>query len=181
MRTNQKIRGWNSCVLRALLRLFLIAAIWSLGIRSAELRAESVSEPELKAAVVVQFLNYVKWPSGVSNTIGILGDDPVCDKLEHVAHGKTRRSGSADDLKNCKIVYVAKSERGNLSSILSSLADAHVLTVSDSDGFASRGGIIGLVMVGGAVRFEINAASESRAGVAISAKVKGFALRVINK
>jgi hypothetical protein len=145
------------------------------------LRAEKTAdEYELKAAVLVQFLNFVKWPGGASDTIGILGDDPFGDKLDKVrGRTKIKHGGSAEELKTCKIVFVSKSERGNVGAILASLADAHVLTVSDSDGFARQGGVIGLVMLGGGVRFEINESSEHRAGLTIGSKIKQYAIRII--
>ena len=170
-------------MLAALLRLFLIAAFWNPGVRSGELRAESaVTEYDLKAEFLCKFVQFVKWPGGGSGTIGILGDDPFGGKLEKALQGKLsiKRSHKPEDLKNCQIVFVSKSERGNVSGIIASLGEAHVLTVGDSAGFASQGGVIGFTMDGDKVRFEINAAAARRAGLAINSQLLNLASRKFN-
>ena len=173
----------NGGVLGALLRLLLVAAFWNAGIRGGESRAETaMPEYDLKAAFLSNFAQFVKWPKGGSGTIGILGDDPFGGKLDKALRGKLsiRRSRRAEDLKDCQIVFVAKSERGNVGAIISSLGDANVLTVGDSDGFARQGGVIGFTMDGDKVRFEINSAAARRAGLVISSKLLQLASRVFN-
>ena len=170
-------------ILGALLRLLVIAAFWNLGVRSGELRAESaVEEYDVKAAFLANFAQFVKWPGGSSGTIGILGDDPFGGKLQNALQGKLniRHSKRPDDLKNCQIVFVSKSERGNVSAILSSLGEANVLTVGDSDGFAKQGGVIGFTMAGDKVRFEINTAAARRAGLVISSQLLKLASRIFS-
>ena len=57
---------------------------------------------------------------------------------------------------DCQILFISGSERGNLRAILSTLKNQTILTVSDIDHFANQGGMIGLVLTGNNVTFEIN-------------------------
>ena len=164
-----------------LMRLLIIAASWNLGFRGGELRAEpAVTEYDLKAAFLYKFLQFVKWPGGGSGIIGILGDDPFGGKLEKALQGRLsiKRSHKAEDLKNCQIVFVSKSERGNASGIIASLGDAKVLTVGESEGFARQGGVIGILMDGDQPRLEINTAAAGRAGLIISPQLLKLAGRL---
>lgn len=164
-------------------RPFLLFAFLAVRFCGLELRAESeTTEYDLKAAFLVNFVQFVKWPGSASATVGILGDDPFEGKLQKVLHGKLgiRRSRRPEDLKNCQIIFISKSERGNVGAILSSLEGANVLTVGDMEGFARQGGIIGLTMDGDRVRFEINTAAARRAGLEISSRLLKLASRVFN-
>ena len=93
---------------------------------------------------------------------------------------RIKRSKQPEELKTCQIVFVSKSERGNVNGIIASLGEANVLTVGDSDGFARQGGVIGFTMDGDKVRFEINSAAARRAGLVISSKLLQLASRVFN-
>ena len=164
-----------------MLRFFLVAAVWNPGVGSGELRAETVMpEYDLKAEFLCKFVQFVTWPKGGNGTIGILGDDPFGGKLQSALQGKLRikRSKQPEDLKTCQIVFVSKSEHGNANGIIAVLGDANVLTVGDSAGFASQGGVIGFTMDGDKVRFEINTVAARRAGLIISSKLLQLASRV---
>lgn len=54
---------------------------------------------------------------------------------------------------------------------LEQASDYSILTVSDIDKFAHRGGMIGLVMFGNRVKFEINNQVAKRCSISISAKL----------
>jgi hypothetical protein len=53
-----------------------------------------------------------------------------------------------------------------------------VLTVSDASGFADRGGMIQFVLQSGKVRFEVNLAPASQAGLAFSSELLKVAVEV---
>jgi hypothetical protein len=66
---------------------------------------------------------------------------------------------------NSDILFVASSERANLQSIFSVLRKSPVLTVSDLELFAERGGMIGLITEQSRVRFAINVEAFERVGL----------------
>lgn len=146
-----------------------------------QVRADSpgVAEYALKAGYIAKFPDFVKWPSPSSSvTVGILGDDPFGAALAGIM--KVKRSKNVEDLKGCQIVFISKSERGNLAGIIAALAGANVMTVGDSDGFARQGGVLGFIMVGDKVRFEINTGAAKRAGIKIDTGLLSLASKVIN-
>ncbi len=112
-------------------------------------------------------------------TIGVLGDDPFGPVLDQTVEGETinhrkliiQRSQRAADLKGCHLVFISKSEKSRLADIFDSLGSASVLTVSETENFARRGGIINFYLDGNKVRFEINADAAQRKGIKISSQL----------
>ena len=165
--------------LALLLRVLVTVAFWSFAGPLGSLHAEkTMEEYEAKAKFIANFVQFVKWPGATTKMMGVLGDDPFGEKLEKAFAGKwtVKRSRRAEDLKNCQIVFVAKSERG----VLPALADAHALTVGEGAGFAKQGGMIGFVFEGENVRFEINLGVAKRAQLVINTSLLKLASLVIN-
>lgn len=136
------------------------------------LRADGLEAPEyeLKAGFIAKFPSFVKWPApGSPVTVGVLGNDPFGPALDRVM--KVRRSKRVEDLKGCQIIFISKSERGNIPGIIAALAGANVMTVGDTEGFVKQGGVLGFVMEGDKVRFEINTGAAKRAGLDISSRL----------
>ena len=150
-------------------------------------------EYEVKAAFLANFTQFVKWPAaafsetGAPFANGILGNDPFGGALEKIVKGQTvagrkiviRRGRRAEELRNCQVVFIAKSERANGSAIVASLAGTHVLTVGEHDGFVKQGGAIGFTSGGGKVGFEINNGAARSAGLEISSRLLKLAGRVL--
>ena len=148
---------------------------------AGRLQAQNLEAPEydIKAGQIAKFPEFIKGPAaGGAVTIGVLGDDPFGGSLDAVA--KVKRSKRVEDLKGCQIIFISKSERGNIAGTAAALAGTGIMTVGDSDGFARQGGVLGFVMDGGRVRFEINQAAAKRAGVEISSRLLKLAIRVGN-
>jgi len=171
--------GENCTRQAAIARMLGFLILWSAGFLGTTARA-GVSEYDVEAAFLAKFPDFVKWPasSGSPVTIGVLGDDPFGGALDQMA--RVKRSRRVEDLKGCKIVFISRSERGNLEGILASLSGANVLTVGDSEGFAKQGGIIEFVVEGGKVRFEINTGAAGRSGLQISSQLLKLAIHVVN-
>lgn len=126
---------------------------------------------------MAKFLHYIEWPiaPGVPITIGFLGDDPVEKELKGmvtgmVAKGRTvaiKHSSKAGELKACQMVFISRSAKVNVKSVLGGFRGAGVLTVSDVDRFCSMGGMVGFRNEGGKTRFEIDGAAAKREKIAI--------------
>jgi hypothetical protein len=139
---------------------------------------------QVKAAYVLNFARFIEWPVDVLPPTSplhlvVIGDDPVAGALdsvprERLANGhpmQFRHLQWNDVLAPCDIVYISASEKPHLAAILLQLRNRSVLTVSDIDHFALRGGIIELRMVGNRVRFDINTSTAIRARLEVSAKL----------
>jgi len=145
--------------------------------------APQFTEPQIKVGWVFKFFATTDWPQVSTNKgapyfLGILGEDPFGeDLLNEIAQRKinnrpitVKRCSSADQAKECHVVFISASEKERLDGILNALKDSSVLTIGDTDEFARLGGIIGLT-IGKEKAFEINKAAYKRSKLKIDSKV----------
>ena len=149
-----------------------------------EVRAES-KEYQIKAAFLFNFAQFVQWPttafpeSDAPFCIGILGSDPFDGALEETVRGEiighhkliVRHAQHLEDLKDCQMIFISKSEEGHVPQILSDLDSKPILAVSEIGNFTQSGGAINFYLQGGKVRFEINPSSAQRVGLKISSQL----------
>ena len=147
-------------------------------------QAPKFSEYEVKAAFLLNFLQFIEWPAVSTNAptplvIGVLGENPFGSALDETIKDETvqgrplkiKRARQASDLRDCQLIFVCRSEKNHLKDILATLNGGGALTVSDIDQFCQHGGMIGLVNEGGRIRFEINQESAAQSNVKISSKL----------
>jgi hypothetical protein len=144
-----------------------------------------VSEYQVKAVFLYNFTKFTDWPASAfasSNApivIGIVGEDPFGKTLDAVINGDTarghplvvKRLRADEDLRSCQVLFIGRSEKKRLSSLLQKLKSSPVLTVSDATDFAEQGGMVSFLLVQKNVKFEINQAAAEAAGLQISAKL----------
>jgi YfiR/HmsC-like len=142
-------------------------------------------EYQIKAAFLFNFAQFVNWPSAAfANTnapfyIGVMGDDPFGGALDATVQDEAidnrkiviERSKNVEDLKNCQMIFVSKSEKRHIPEILTDLDSKPILTVGESEGFAEHGGGINFYLAGPKVRFEINQGVAQNDGLKISAQL----------
>ncbi len=152
------------------LALLVAAAAWG-----------APSESDVKAAYLYNFARYVTWPASAFDSpdepirICVVGDDAFRGLLEDVVSDKrvgdrpvsAEARASAGDARGCHILFVGAARAGAVAG----LSGQSVFTVSDSEGFASGGGIANFVLVGNKVRFEINTNAVEKAGLQVSSRL----------
>jgi hypothetical protein len=145
-------------------------------------------EYQIKAAFLFNFTQFVEWPAaafsgpGAPLCIGVLGDDPFGAALEDTVRGESiqnhklsiRRGQRVEDLTDCQMVFVSKSENDRVPRILAKIDSRPVVTVSELTGFAQQGGTINFYREQNKVRFEINLASARQSGLKISSQLLGL-------
>jgi YfiR/HmsC-like len=150
---------------------------------------DSVSEYQVKAAYLFNFLKFVDWPEDAFPdplapiVIGIVGDDPFGPALPQVIIGKTvqgrdliiRKYHFGDDMRATHILFVSVSEKKRTAQIVASLKGSSVLTVADFTEFLGEGGMIQLYSENNRIRFAINVDSATRAKLKISSKLLSLA------
>ena len=150
---------------------------------------DALSEYQVKAAYLFNFLKFVQWPEEsfadplAPIVIGVVGEDPFGNALPQVVVGKTvqgrdlviRIYRPGEDLRGAHILFISASERKRLPIILSSLRGSSVLTVADSLGFLDAGGMIQFLNENGRVRFAINVDATGRAKLKMSSKLLSLA------
>ena len=144
------------------------------------------SEPQVKAAFLVNFPKYVEWPvtarltTNSPITITVLGGGELDVWLAKMIEGKkveghplvlNRIAQEQDISPDCQILFIAASEQKNVPAILASLAGAPVLTIGESDDFLAAGGMINLVHEKNKIALEVNLSAAERAGLKISSKL----------
>lgn len=158
---------------------------------AAPLRAQVLSESQIKAGFLYNFAKYIEWPAeafpgkDAPLTLCVIGRDTLGPPLDSfdgkVVHGHPvavkRMAGGSEDFRGCHILFVSESEQRHLAPILRT-AQGPLLTVSDVDGFIDVGGGIGLVTADERIQFEVNLGALQRAGLKASSQLLKLARNV---
>ena len=143
------------------------------------------SEYQLKAVFLFNFAQFVDWPADTfpdADTpvvIGVLGDDPFGGVLDQTVRDErlrgrpfqVRRYQSVDEIKTCHILFIRAPDAGRVEETLGRLKNRPILTVSDADRFAERGGMIHFVSDRSRIRLQINPEPAEAAHLTISSKL----------
>jgi hypothetical protein len=149
------------------------------------------SEYLIKAGFIYNFAQLVQWPSTAflqtdsPIVIGILGTDPFGATIDRVIENKKldgrnvvvkRLKWNKDlNLKDCNILFVSSSEKEHLAEVINTVKWLPILTIGETAGFATRGGIINLTLEGNKVRFEVNVEAAKQANLNISSRLLALA------
>jgi hypothetical protein len=170
--------------LRTLSLLALAGVVWigALGPREAH---AAVNENQAKAAALYQFAHFTTWPPEAFADkespliIGVWGREPLETLLDALVRGETSQGRAilvkhcftAADAENTHILFVSRSEMNAFARDTRSMAARPVLTVSDTESFAQRGGIVQLEIRDQRIHIVVNLAAAKRANVVLSAKL----------
>lgn len=161
----------------------VFALVASLGVVRA-FAAEPLTEAQVKAAYVYNFVKYVEWPATafataqspvvlcVSAGDGLRGAFAAIDGKQ--AQGRAlqlRRAVRPDEYRACHILFVPESEERGAAELLRRVGSLPVLTVGEHDGFTAAGGVIGFVVRDDRVQFEINPDAAARADLKVSSRL----------
>ncbi len=170
----------------ALLVLSLTAAV---AVAAQVRQAEPPNEYQVKAAFLYNFAKFIEWPArsfadaSTPIVIGIAGRDPFGDRLVEITRGERvngraieiRAFGPGEPIRGCHVLFIAVADRRKLQQVLAQVQGKSVLTVSDTDDFASIGGMIGLAKDDYRIGLEINLQAAEQAGVKISSRLLSLA------
>lgn len=148
------------------------------GVTSGQLLDETV-ESQVKAAFLLNFTKFVDWPASSFAApdsplaICVLGKDPFGGALDDVVRGEAvgshrlivRRIRQAPAPHTCQVLFVSAGEK------LPDGAVRGVLTVGEGDRFLREGGMIAMVIDNRKVRFDINQAATTNAGLSLSSRL----------
>jgi hypothetical protein len=143
------------------------------------------AEYQIKAVFLYNFAQFTDWPAKAFPDaqapflIGVLGDDPFGSYLDETVRGEkigarslvVQRFRRANEIRNCQVLFISRSENDRLDQDLSALKGRSILTVSDIDDFISRGGMIRLATEKGKVRVHIKLDTVRAANLNVSSKL----------
>jgi hypothetical protein len=147
--------------------------------------AAPAGEYQVKAAYLFNFGQFVEWPAATFAApnapfvIGILGEDPFGTTLDNVVRGESlhghplaiKRFSKAEEITDCNILFIGRSEAGRLERTLEALRGRHILTVTDFSGAQSDAAIIVLMTVDNRIRMRINVREARANDLVISSKL----------
>ncbi|MFH1313231.1 MAG: YfiR family protein [Candidatus Eisenbacteria bacterium] len=184
-------------ILRFCLLITCLTSLAAISVNPAGAADKQVSEYEVKAACLYNFIRFVDWPeTGKTKpdslmVIGILGEDrfgnafaPVEGRLVKANSRRLliKRFGHYDrgvDPTACHVLFISATERTNARRIIKDLENAPVLTVGEFEGFLELGGIINLITVDEKIRWEVHRGQADRAGLEFSSQLLRTATRVL--
>ena len=152
------------------------------------LEAQDVTEVTLKGAFLFNFARFTEWPADALDPVTavsacVLEDRAVADAFEKTVKGK-QLAGRAiavttiaanGSIPPCHLIYLSGVAETRIAEIVSTLRDTPVLTVSDSDTFTKRGGIVQIFVESGKMKFRINSRSAKRARLQLSSRLLALA------
>jgi hypothetical protein len=165
--------------------MIVVCGLFVFGIGSSSQAALPSQEYQIKAVFLFHFAQFVEWPpQGFADgqtplVIGVLGEDPFGGFLEETVRGEKVNSRTllvqhyrrVEEIQACHVLFIGQSEANRLDQILSYLKDRSILTVSDVEDFAHRGGMIRFVMQQNKIRLKINVEAAKAANLTISSKL----------
>jgi hypothetical protein len=142
-------------------------------------------EYQVKAVFLYNFANFIRWPSSAFANryapfrICIIGDDPFREELDITVENEkigrhsveVKRLNTMIKIHTCQILFVSQSKQAYVSNILTYIQQYPILTVSDIDDFAIKGGMIQFYKHGKRIRFYINPDSLKKVGLHASANL----------
>ncbi len=180
--------------MRVLLSILASPIAFSAGMLTAlAARAEVPTEAQVKAAYVLNFAKFTEWPSTAfpnastplqvcvaGNADTLAGFGAIKGKIVQGREVQVRHMPKPAEAQwaGCSIVYLDPSQRTSIPGTLKSLAGLPVLTVSDVDNFVDSGGMLGLLLVDGRVRFDANRESVRANGLQLRAQLLTLARSV---
>lgn len=166
----------------------ILAAVLLLSMRSVP--ANSLEEDSAKAGFIFNFAKYTEWPAtameGGELHICSLSPQSLSGKLELLQgrqiQGKrvqVRTATRPSEWRSCHVIYIAEDEEQRVDMALRNMNPYPILTVSDVPGFAQAGGVIGLKLRAGRIRFDINHGAARQSGLKLSSQLLKLADEVV--
>ncbi|MBR0567149.1 YfiR family protein [Azoarcus sp. L1K30] len=161
----------------------------ALALPGRSMAQQQATEPDLKAAILVNMLLFVDWPRGdvqpnAALSVCYFSNSAVAGALaaldRRVIRGRqlnvVRVDASA--LQRCQAAYIAPSDDVLLSALSGGALPGGVLLVGDTPGFLDRGVMVNLALFEGRVTFDVDLPALRRAGLSLSSKALRLARTV---
>jgi len=167
---------------RSIIKLLILLGALLFGVR-VEAQAP-MGESQVKAMFVYNFLKFVEWPSESVRAkdpfvVLIIGDGATADATEQFLESKmigdrplfVRRVKWDASLAGARAVFVVETDVKKLHHVFDAATAAGALTIGEGEAFATRGGVIGLLVEDRRVRFDVDTTAAQNAGLRVSSKL----------
>jgi hypothetical protein len=155
----------------------------------------STAEYRNKANFLATFPSFVDWPDTAFVSVQspflicVRGDFSFGTSLAELARGasphgrriEVRWVRKDQELRNCHIAFVSRSESKRYAKLLQVLEGADVLTVGETEGFLGAGGAISFLSEHETLQFEVNLIAADTAHLKISSRLLALARHVVTR
>jgi len=187
LRRRTALRRWRRGMAAAACALALAAAL------GGAARAQALTEAQLRARFLVNFLRFTEWPDAASFSAGapldlcLLGggdslDGALGDLQGQMAAGHKIQVHShvrADQAGGCRLLYVPDSELRRLAGAREAIGERPVLIVGESEAVLDRGGMIALRNTDRHLGFVVNLGPARRASLSFAPQMLHAAVEVL--
>ena len=175
-----------SSIRQLAIAIWLIAGTMAVG----SARAQSVNEPQLKVALIYNFILFTEWPASTIKdnknlTICAKADSELAASLialevRSIRNRQLRIQSLTEpvDYAQCEVLYIDGSDRTPVSQIKKKLDRKSVLTISSGEDLGNDGAIIALSLVNGRIVFDVNVTAAQNAQLVISSRLLRLARKV---
>jgi hypothetical protein len=160
------------------------------GLPQSGANAESRSE----ANAIANFPSFIEWPLDPIVTpqtpflFCVYGNSSFGNVLAVFTRGQRVQGRRVDvrlprndnELRNCQILFIGRSERKHYAKILAVVQGASVLTIGETADFNEWGGIVEFAYEHDALLFEVNLSAARDAHLKISSRFLSLARRFVN-
>jgi YfiR/HmsC-like len=168
---------------RSIIKRVLVLATLLFGVRADA--QTPMSESQVKAMFIYNFLKFVEWPVDASAgtkdpfVVLIIGEGVTADATERFLESKTigdrplvvRRIRWDQSLVGARAAFIVEQDAKKLRRVLEAAAAAGVLTIGEGESFTTRGGVIGLLVEDRKVRFDVDTTAAQVARLRVSSKL----------
>lgn len=153
------------------------------------------AEYRSKANFLATLPSFVDWPESAFTSVQspfhicVRGDFSFGTSLAELARGasphgrrvEVRWVRKDEELRNCHIVFISRSESKRCAKLLQLLEGSGVLTVGETESFLSAGGAISFSFEHETLQFEVNLIAADAAHLKISSRLLALARHVLGK
>ncbi|PCJ98091.1 MAG: hypothetical protein COA45_08030 [Zetaproteobacteria bacterium] len=138
------------------------------------------TQEQVKSVFLYNFTNFVAWPAALNTVqVCIYGDEKITGILGFIASQmetsqiniKVREMHAPKVHQKCNVAYIGKKKESRLKEFLKSVEGKNILSVSDIEDFAKKGGIIGFVTRYNKIKLQINPSTAQKSSLKISSRL----------
>ena len=174
---------------------FLLAISLIMGLALSSMSQTSMNtmntRAKFKATYILNFAKYAEWPAAYKQgdfIIGVVGDNDLALNLETAAKTKkinsqtlvVKRFKSPAEVSKCHLIYVAGASTSAVDPYINKAKEYNCLTVTEGKGLIERTSAINFVVVGAAMKYEMNKSLFKQQDLIVSNTLENLATKVIN-
>ena len=146
---------------------------------------------KFKSLFIYQFTKYTEWPEDYKQgdfVIGVVNDNDLAEILSSASKAKkinsqnviVKRISSTAEISKCHVLYVGGTSPSEVEPFINRAKQYNCLVITEGNGMVDRLSAINFVVVGNALKFEMNKQLFRDRGLTVSNSLENLATKVIN-